>query len=222
MYDENHEYPYFIREHNSRHQTPPGVMLSTAQAPCASSAQSSRRFETKAEQSEFAEVLRWARFVATGDVGVTVFICVCMYICTYVLIQAQYNIGSDCKCVCVLSTDFWKASGGMWHNLNKTVLRRINKFKTFRAGEERRLPVAVAKTSTGVLWCLGSQGQPRSTRLRETTGTVVEIVLNPRKKTRCSFITLHLVHRQLMTVTLLGCFWICLVTNNRPKQMHWF
>ena len=192
MYDENHEYPYFIGEHNSRHQTPPGVMLSTAQAPCASSAQSSRRFETKAEQSEFDEVLRWARFVATGDVGVTVFICVCMYICTYVLIQThcitlEYVL--DCKCVCVLSTDFWKASGTMRHNLHKTMLKRINKFITFRAGEDRRLPVAVAKTtcqgielaSSGVLWCLGSQGQLRSTKFRETTSTVVENVLNPQK-----------------------------------------
>ena len=47
--------------------------FSTAQAPCVSSAQSSRRFETKAEQSELAELLRWDRVVPTADIDVTVY-----------------------------------------------------------------------------------------------------------------------------------------------------
>ena len=84
--------------------------FSTAQAPCVSSAQSSRRFETKAEQSELAELLRWDRAVPTGDIDVTVYIYIYIihdiYIYTLYIYLFIYMI--ICVCVRVLSTDVLK------------------------------------------------------------------------------------------------------------------
>ena len=117
----------YIGEHNPLLHPPLGVGVCTAQAPCVSSAQSSRRFETKAEQSEYAELLRLDSVVPTGDIDATV---------STVLRKKKKQIA---LCTFIHVCHFLKVSGlsgTIRHNINKIVSRRINKFITYKRCEE--------------------------------------------------------------------------------------